>query len=242
MWAGVVALFLLAIGGLWTVYGTQNASFTEAQVQERINKQLDKELPVTGAAHLLVKTIIVRGATIHIQDNRIVAIVDVEGRLRTNKAFTLTVYAIGVPTYSFGELFFKPDTIKVQKFAYEGSTPTELFTGFAKRYVADGETRQRIEDKAPGVESWMTAVAENAAVHALERRPVYRLKDDVKGWLIRASLESVKIDQDRIVVTFSLWQLTSTVLFGCFCLIVGIAFLLILIRHPLLGLTEIALG
>ena len=213
MWAGVVALFVLAIGGLWTSYGTQRATFTEAQVQERINSQLDKEFPVTGAAHLLVKTIKVQGATIHIRDNRIIAVVDIAGRLRTNKAFTLTIYAIGVPTYSFGELYFKPETIKVQKFAYEGSTPTELFTGFAKRYVSDAEMRQLIEDKSPAIEGWMTAVAQNAAVQTLERRPVYRLKDDVKGLLIKASLQSVKIDQDRMIVTFSLWQLTLSVLF-----------------------------
>lgn len=241
MWAGVVALFVLAIGGLWTAYGTQRATFTEAQVQARIDSQLDKELAVTGAAHLLVKTIKVQGATIHIRDNHIIAVVDVEGRLRTGKAFTLTIYAIGVPTYSFGELYFKPETIKVQKFAYEGSTPTELFTGFAKRYVSDAEMRQLIEDKSPAVESWMTAVAQNAAVQTLQRRPVYQLKDDVKGLLIKASLESVKIDQDRMIVTFSLWQLTLSVLFGIFCLMFGIAVLLILLLHPLLGVAALAL-
>src|SRR5271168_3344731 len=176
MWAGVVALFLLAIVGFWGVYGTHRVTFTEAQVQEIVNKQLDKDFPVKGAAHLLVKTINVRSATIHVQDNRIVTLVDVEGTLRTNKAFTLTAYAIGVPTYSFGELFFKPDKIEVQKFAYEGSRPTELFSRFAKRYLSDDKKRQIVEDTAPAVESWMTTVAQNAAMHTLEERPVYRLK------------------------------------------------------------------
>jgi hypothetical protein len=241
MWAGVVALFLLAIGGFWGFYGTHRVTFTEAQVQELINKQLDRDFPVKGAAHLLVKTINVRSATIHIQDNRIVALVDVEGTLRTNKAFTLTAYAIGVPTYSFGELFFKPDKIEVQKFAYQGSTPTELFTRFAKRYVSDDKARQLVEDKAPAVESWMTTVAQAAAVHTLEQRPVYRLKDDVKGLLVKASLASVTIDQDRIAVTFSIWQLTVSVLFGILCLIGGIVVILILLAYPLLDFAIIAL-
>jgi hypothetical protein len=82
------------------------------------------------------------------QDNRVVALIDVEGTLRTNKAFTLTAYAIGVPTYSSGELFFESDKIEVQKFAYEGSTPTDLFSRFAKRHVSDDKARQLVEDKA----------------------------------------------------------------------------------------------
>lgn len=242
MWAAVVALFLLAIGGFWSIYGTQRVIFTEAQVQERINQQLDRDFPAKGAAHLLIKSIKVRGATIHIQDNRIVALVDFEGTLRTNRGFTLTAYALGIPTYSFGELFFRPDKVEVQKFAYEGSTPTQLFTGFAKRYVSDDKARQLIEGTAPSVESWMTTVAQNAAVHTLERRPVYQLKDGVKGLLIKASLASVTIDQDRVVVTFSIWQFTLSVLFEVLCLIAGIIVMLrILIPDSLLGLAFIAL-
>ena len=241
MWAGVVALLLLAIVGFWGIYGTHRVTFSEAQVQELINKQLDKDFPVKGAAHLLIKTIKVRGATIRIQDNRIVALVDVEGTLRTNRRFTLTAYAIGIPTYSFGEFYFKPDKVEVQKFAYEGAAPTELFTEFAKRYVSDDKARQLIEDKAPAVESWMTTVAQNAAVHTLEQRPIYRPKDDVKGLLIKASLASATIDQDRIAVTFSIWQLTLSVLFGILCLFGGVVVILILLAHPLLEFAMISL-
>jgi uncharacterized membrane protein len=241
-WAVAAALLLLAIAGLWRAYGTQQVTFTEAEVQERINKQLGQEFPVKGAAHLLVKSIKVRAATVHIQDNRVIARVDVEGSLRTNKSFTLTANAVGIPTYSFGELFFKPDQVEVQKFAYEGGTPTQLFTGFAKRYVSDDKARQLVEDTAPAVESWMTAVAQYAAVYTLERRPVYRLKDGVKGFLIKASLASVTIDQDRIVVTFSIWQLTASVMLGALCLLGGIIVMWwILIPDSLLSLALIAL-
>jgi hypothetical protein len=239
--AGIVALFLLAIAGFWGIYGTHRVTFTETQVQDIINKQLNKDFPVKGAAHLLVKTISVRGATVHIQDNRVLVLVDVEGTLRTNKKFSLTAYAIGVPTYSFGELFFKPDKIEVQKFAYEGSSPTELFGRFARRYISDDKARQLVEDGAPAVESWMTSVAQSAVVHTLEERPVYRPKDGVKGLLIKASLESVAIDQDRIAVTFSIWQLTLSVLFGIFCLIGGLVAIVILFASPFLDVAVIAL-
>jgi hypothetical protein len=45
-------------------------------------------------------------------------------------------------------LFFESDKIEVQKFAYEGSTPTDLFSRFAKRHVSDDKARQLVEDKA----------------------------------------------------------------------------------------------
>jgi hypothetical protein len=87
----------------------------------------------------------------------------------------------------------------------------------------------------------MTTVAQNAAVHTLEQPPVYRLKDGVKGLLIKASLASLTIDQDRLVVTFSIWQLTLSVLFGFLRLIGGIVLMLILIAHPLLEFAFISL-
>jgi hypothetical protein len=242
MWAGVVLLFLLAVGGLWAIHGERSVTLTEAQIQERINKQLDKDFPVKGAAHLLLKTVNVKKATVHIQDGHVIALIDVEGTLRGNKKFTLTTYSVGVPTYSFGEFFFKPDKVEVQKFAYEGSTPTELFTRFARRYVSDDKTRRLIEDKAPKAEAWMTVVAENAATGFLARRPVYRPKDDVRGLLIKASLESVKVNQGHVVITFSLWQLTGSVLFGLLCLISFVVAAWVLIKHPFLGLTTIFLG
>lgn len=242
MWAGVVLLFLLAVGGLWAVYGVRTVTLTEAQIQERINKQIDKDFRVKGVAHLLVKTVKVKDAVVHIQDDHIIVLIDVEGTLRGNKKFTLTAYSVGVPAYSLGEFFFRPDKVEVQKFAYEGSTPTELFTRFSRRYVSDDKARQLIEDKAPKAEEWMTVVAENAATSFLARRPVYRPKDDMRGLLIKASLESVKVDQSQIVITFSLWQLTVSVLFGLLCLIGCIATIWVLIKHPFLGLTTIFLG
>jgi hypothetical protein len=241
LWAAVVTLFLLASAGFWGMYGTQRVTFSEAQVQELINKQLDKDVPVKGAAHLLVKTINVRSATVHIQDNRVLVLVDVEGTLRTNKKFSLTAYAIGVPTYSFGELFFKPDKIEVQKFAYEGSSPTELFGRFAKRYISDDKARQLVEDKAPAIESWMTSVAQSAVVHTLQERPVYRLKDGVKGMLIKASLESVVIDKDRVAITFSIWQLTLSVLFGIACLTGALLAIAILLAYYFLDIAILVL-
>ena len=242
MWGGVVMLFVLAVGGLWALYGTHTVTLSEAQVQERINRQINKEFTIQGRARVLVKSVSIKSAEVHIEDAHVNAFIDLEGTLRTGKKFTLTAYAVGVPTYAHGEFYFKPEMMQVQKFAYEGSTPTEIFTRFAKRYVSDDKVRQLIEDKAPKLEEWMTTLAQNAATHSLEKRPVYRPKDDVKGLLMKASLESVSIDQHNIVVTFSLWQLTLSVLLGVCCLIAAIGFMVVMFEYPLLGVTLTLLG
>lgn len=236
IWVAVGVLLLLAIGGLWAAYGTTSITLTEPQVQARIDHQLDKDFPAKGVARLLVKSIEIQSATVHLQDGEVTALIDLAGTLRVGKKFTLTAYAIGVPTYRAGEFFFTADKVEVRRFAYQGRAPSEVAKQLADRYVSDDRARQFFEDTAPAVEEWATTLAQNAAMQVLERRPVYRLRDDVKGILIGASLSSVKIDQDRLVVTFSLWQLTLSVLLGALCLVAGIATIWIMLRHPLFGL------
>jgi hypothetical protein len=240
IWIVVGVLLLLTIGGLWDAYGTSSITLTEPQVQARIDQQLDKDFAVRGVAQLLVKSVRIRAATIHLQDGQVTALIDATGMLRADKSFTLTAYAVGVPTYRSGEFFFTPDKIEVRRITYEGGAPGERARQFADRYVSDAKLRQLVEDKAPAVEDWVNTLAQNAAAQVLERRPVYHLRDDVKGMLIAASLSSVKIDHDRLVATFSLWQLTRSVLLGALCLVVGLATIWLMFRHPLFGLALLA--
>ncbi|TMJ22874.1 MAG: hypothetical protein E6G96_19295, partial [Alphaproteobacteria bacterium] len=69
----------------------------------------------------------------------------------------------------------------------------------------------------------------------LATRPVYRFKDDFKGFVIKAALADVGIEQNTLVVRFSLWSLTVTV--AIFALVLaGVLFVIyLLIRHPLWG-------
>ena len=86
------------------------------------------------------------------------------------------------------------------------------------------------------VRSTLQGVAENGIKAYLATRPVYRLKDDFKGLVLKAALVDVTIEQNSLAVTFSLWNLTVAT--GMFVLILIILVLVIywLIRHPLWGL------
>ncbi|MEK7083358.1 MAG: hypothetical protein AAB972_04230, partial [Patescibacteria group bacterium] len=99
MYGGVVLLFLIGGGLLWTLFGTHTVSLTEDYVQRRVDAHIGKEFPVKGRAHMLVKTVKIASATVHIEDGQVTLFMDIEGKMIADKKFSLAVYAIGVPYY-----------------------------------------------------------------------------------------------------------------------------------------------
>ncbi len=235
LWTVAVVLVAIALVGLWTVYGTHTVTLSEAKIQAQVNKVIGQEFPVSGKAKLVLKSSTIRSADVRVTNGTLSAFIVVDGALRLNKKFTLTTHATGVPEYSSGAFYFRPTEVEVERFAYEGSTPTELLTKLAKRYVSNEKASQLIQDAAPKVEEWMTTTAENAAVRTLQHKPVYELKGDIKGVLIRASLDSVKVEANTIKLTFTLWRLTVSVFIGLFCLVAAIGLIVLLVKHPELG-------
>lgn len=235
LWASVVVLLAAAAIGLIAVHGRIKVSLTQSEVQERINRQIDRDFPVHGSAAVLVKSATLKDASVVFEDGQAIVSFDVEGTLRTDKTFSLTASAVGGPHYSSGAFYFKPETLTIDRIAYQGSSPTEAVDTFAHRHVRSERLRKMIDGKAHRFEEWAVSIAEHAATRALMRRPIYQPKDDVTGYVIRASLESVAIVDDRLVITFSLWQLTMSVAIGLFCLIAAIALVIALLEFPLLG-------
>ena len=72
---------------------------------------------------------------------------------------------------------------------------------------------------ARGIKAWLAA------------RPVYRFKDDVKGVVLRAVIEDVAVDGDRLVIRASLIRLTAAVA-GWLCGLVVVALGAGLIAFP----------
>jgi hypothetical protein len=235
-WAGAAALFLLGVGGLWTVYGTHAVSLDEGRIQTVIDKELGREIPVKGAASLLVRSVRGKSASVRIRGGRAAVLLGVEGALRNGKKFTLTASASGVPRYSSGEFYFEPEQVEVQNLAYEGASAAELISRLGALHLANPRMRRLIEDKAQKLEEWAMVVAQNAAKDALERRPIYRTKDDIKGMLIKSSLDSVTIEDNRIVLAFSFWRLTISAVLGAISWIGAVLLALVVIRRPFTAL------
>ena len=135
------------------------------------------------------------------------------------------ISAIGVPRYDTRSeaLYFDLDKAKIDQLTIAAKTVVD----------EDATTRRRLtEAVGPAVQR----VAESAARTYLSAVPVYRLKNDLKGFVLKAALSDVKIEQNALAVTFSLWNLTATVLIFALPLVIVAALIYLLIRDPLWGL------
>jgi hypothetical protein len=56
------------------------------------------------------------------------------------------------------------------------------------------------------------------------------VKDDLKGGAIKSSLESMKIESGRVVLTFSLWRLTASALLGALGWLAAIGLVILVLR------------
>jgi hypothetical protein len=235
LWTIVPLLLVAAAIGLIAVHGRLQVTLTQAEIQERVEKQLDKDFPISGVSGLIVKSARLNAVTIEFDDSKALVAFNLEGRLTTGKSFAITASAIGSPLYSSGEFFFKPDSIAIEDVTYEGGNPTEALDSLLQRRIRSERIRKLISGKTRHVEEWAIKLAERVATKVLLEKPVYRPKDDVKGYLVKASLESVVIAGDHLLITFSLWQLTITVVIGIACLAGAIVLAIALVRHPSLG-------
>jgi hypothetical protein len=107
-WIGVAILGAVAIAGaLWSAFGTSRVVLTDAQLQERINRQLPHE----------VKGVTIERVTVTIAENQIALRVEVRASA-LGRTFATAALARGVPRYDAdrGELFFDADDVKLENF------------------------------------------------------------------------------------------------------------------------------
>jgi hypothetical protein len=219
-WVTVALVGVLSIGGmLWGMFGTSKVVFSESELQTRLNQQLPRT----------AKDVTIARVVVSLADNRLALRMDLQSVV-LRQPVSAVVSARGVPRYSPHNeaMYFDADEIKINRLTIDGKT-----------VVGDEETaaHSRLAD---AVGPTVQRLAEVAAKTYLAALPVYHFKNDVKGFLLKAALSGVTIEQDKLAVTFSLWNLTVTA--GIFALILAIVMLVIyfLIRDPLWGVGMIA--
>jgi hypothetical protein len=232
-WISVIVLGVLAVVGLCTVFNKHTVTFSEQDIQQKINAQLSKDRRN--------QTINVRNLRIKFLNDQIHLNLDMEGK-KLGQPFEINVFTIGTPQYDSrkGEFYFRPQSITIESFTFKRSgSISNAIAGSAERYVSNKGLKNLVTDAAPKVEDWIKTTAEKASIFTLEHMPVYRLKDDVKSDVARAVLESVDIDGDKLVVTFSFLQLTKFVGAGILGVFVVIAIMTMLIMDPKWGLVSV---
>lgn len=234
-WIAATLLIALGAAGLWTLAATHEISLSATELQSRIDDRLPKEIAVKGPAQALLQSASVKSATVSLRDGKAALAFGVEGKLRTGKIFEIEASALGVPKYAEGALYFEPEKIDVSRLAYGGESAAELVARVARGHVADEKLRALIEEKARKADDWTARIVDAVLRRYLEERPVYRLKDDVKGAAMKAALDRIAVQDDRLQVTFSLWRLTASAIAGFFSLLLGIILAVLAVRMILLG-------
>jgi hypothetical protein len=158
--------------------------------------------------------------TVHLADRRLALTVDLHGAL-LRQPLMAALSARGVPRYEAqsGELYFDVDDVKIDQLTIAGRSIGGDDAAGGPRAQAAGATVRRI--------------AETAMQVYFAAQPVYRFKEDFKGFVLRAALKDVTIEQNAVMVTFSIWNVTVTVAILAVVLIgVLSAAVYLLMRHP----------
>src|SRR5262245_14679729 len=225
-WIVLTLLGLIGIlGTLWSAFGTTRVVLDQRDLQARI----DKILPKTA------KDITVERVTIGLADDKMSLKVGAEGR-KLGQPFTVVASARGQPRYDpdRGALFFEPDVVTIEDLTIRGSSVTEKVEGGGRLKGRLGEV---LKDNASKIDASAASIAEQGIKYYLTTFPVYRLKDDTKGLILRAVLRTVAIEKSALVVTFSLWGLTLSGVTWVVLLLALAVFVVQLIRHPKWGLS-----
>src|SRR5215475_9281387 len=211
-WIVVALVGLLSAAGLvWSVFGPEKLTFTAAELQSRLNQQLPRT----------VREVAIERVDVALADNQLALRIAVQARV-LQQPISATVSGRGVPRYAAPEtaMYFDADDIKIEQLAIAGRTVV-------------GEEGGRLSNT---VRSTLQGVAESGIKAYLAARPVYRLKDDFKGVVLKATLVNVAIEQNNLTVTFSLCNMTVTTGLFVLCFILVVLAIYWLIRHPLWGL------
>lgn len=224
---GIIISITILIVAFVLAKGEHTITLSKEQIQKRIDAQLPKG----------TNSVQVTSAQINFIEDNLDVLITVNGS-KFGKNVSVTARSVGVPSYDpiEGTFRFNPEQITIEKFSSDLPPLKNGIKKVADRYVTNTGIRNILTDAAPHVDTWVRQLVERGITEVLNRTPVYRFKNDPKSLLVRASLQSITVNQGTLQIVVSLWQLTLSVLycliFVILSLVVGIAFLFVAARSP----------
>src|SRR5215468_2553431 len=185
---------LMVAGAALSAFGPERIVLSEVQLQERINRELPRQF----------RSVTIEGATISLADDRISLHVETRATA-LGKMLTATAFVRGVPRYDaeHGEVFFEAEDVRLEDFG-SGGLVKQLGARIGGRLGGE------IEQNVPRVEAAAANVIAVGIKAYLAARPVYRFKDNIKGFVLKAAVKDIAIVDDTLVISVSLIKLTAT--------------------------------
>jgi hypothetical protein len=223
-WTATIAAAIIAVAGAcWSVFGVHEISMSQADIQTKI----DEKMPASQ-----------KGVTI---SN---AKIDLSATTKFNTEYRMNTATRGTLRYdhSRGAFYFVPEELKVSDIQANGASVAEKVGGFIDKWVDSKKIQDNKAELAAKAEDIAQGLVQKTAASVLERVPVYKLKDDFKGYVVRAVLSDVEVKDGHVIAHLSLWQLTKTVLVFAFAFVVAIGFMVALIANPEWGIPLLLIG
>jgi hypothetical protein len=229
--AAAVALALGA-AGLLTLRAQHEIALTGPQIEQRLQPLLNRELPIKGVAEDLVVSLQAHDAKVNIADGRVDIVASLQGRLVVGPSFAVAAAMRGAPRYDDGAFYFDPEEVKVALIGLsgDGGLGSALKSGLAR--LAGPKAAELVDKKSQELRAILTDVVDKVVKSALRQRPIYRLKDDVKGEVLRATLDQLAVENDKVVLRFTLWRVTPWAALGAAAFLCGLVALVLALLAP----------
>ena len=235
LWIIVAVLFALAVSTIFTVYGEHKIAISEQTIQDQINKQVGQEFPVGGMAKVAAKSIRLEAASVKIDTDSLAINFSVLTKMRFDKEVSIKSHVVGTTSFRKGEFYFDPKDVKIDKMSIGNGTLETLAQNISDKFIDNEKLKDLTNKFGLTAADWTRSIVEEATSRWLSNNPVYTLKGDLRGSLIKASLSSLDIRNGEIIATVTLWKMTLTIIIGLIALISAIALTYVLIKNPELG-------
>jgi hypothetical protein len=215
----IAAACFLLVGGLfaWLAYngGEYLVDITQQEAQERIDAALRQRADDQS------KNIAVESVNVGFADNQIRIETKVVARFK-GRTIAADFEGWGAPIYRDGAFYFHPTSpvrlldVRIEK--PDGAKSSGLKQRIEK-FAADHGLDEVAESVKAEFGRWASAAAQKTLEKAFSLKPIYVLKDNAKGLVIKAVLEKVEVVGDRLKITLSLVQLGYAMAVSAACLL-----------------------
>lgn len=221
-WAATifVAVFCLA-GALWCVFGSATVTMSQQELQDKI----DAKIP-----HTTTNGVTVSAVKLDLSDNKIgIGFEASATKLKTD--FAVKAQTKGQMRYNNadGSFYFAPEVVHLEDVKVNSSSVADTVGNLVNKLTPKRLEEEKAKLAKKGAEL-LDSVIQSGAEMTLERMPVYKLKNDFKGVVVKMVLEKVEVRDGNVIAHLSFWQFTRTVIsfIATFVLCVVIAIVLLL--------------
>jgi hypothetical protein len=219
----IAAAGLVIVAALfgWLAYngGLYRIEITEQEAQERIDAAL-KQRAADEAKKINIDAVSVRFA-----DDRINIHATVAARFK-GQIISAAIEGTGEPIYREGAFYFHPTApisftnVGIEK-ADGGAKSINRLKEKIERFAAEHGLDNVAEAVTAEFGRWASAAAQETLAKAFSLKPIYVLKENTKGLVVKAVLEKVEVVGDRLEISLSLIRLGYAMAASAVCLLLA---------------------